>query len=399
MAIFDILLNRPLGALMYFLYNIFNNYAVAIFFFALVVKIILLPLGIKQQNNQIKMAKIRPKEMAIRGKYAGRTDSVTQQKMQQEIMAMHKTEGYNQLAGCLPLLVQLPVLFSLFRIIRNPLTFISRLDETVIEGIQEFIYRNIDKYSEVVPALGRIGEKFENIQQISIIEIFNNPVWFAEIKAGVEGLPADFQNIDYGFFGQMLTSPPSQAIFSVLILIPILNFATSFLQMRLQKKINSATQSQEVKGMKFMEYSMPLLIVWMAFSMEAALGLYWVFQSVLGMVQMIILAKLIPLPNITEEEYELARQQYGASPAKKKKKKKKPAAELEESDDAGEDGSDVPQESEEAEDGDPDPDAPVLKDDAAKKYISKTIPKGINPAVKNNYDKTGKKYKIKKRKK
>ena len=125
LAIFDIILNRPLGLLMNFLYGLFNNYAVAIFFFALVVKIITMPLGIYQQNSQIKMAKIRPKEQAIRGKYAGRTDSVTNQKMMAEIQEMYKAENHSPLGGCLPLLVQLPILIALYSIIRNPLTYVS----------------------------------------------------------------------------------------------------------------------------------------------------------------------------------------------------------------------------------------------------------------------------------
>jgi len=188
---------------------------------------------------------------------------------------------------------------------------------------------------------------------------------------------------------------------SILLLIPVLNFAASFLQMRLQKIINSATMGDQANsgGMKMMEYAMPLLIVWMSYSMYAALGLYWIFQSILGIAQMLVLAKIYPLPKITEEEYELARQQYGTG---KKKKKKKPVIETEARE--IEDDEDYNSDNDNNNDDDSSnnlPDIKSLKNAEIKdeKYISKTIPKGINSNVKNNYQKTGKKYTIKKRKK
>ena len=223
---------------------------------------------------------------------------------------------------------------------------------------------------------------------------------FAMIKDAVgDAFPTDIlQNLVNGFkfvgHSSLVYSPAEamQSGLNILILIPVLNFGASFLQMRLQKMVGAnpaAGDAATNKSMKFMEYAMPLLIVWMSYSMYAALGLYWIFQSLLGIAQMMVLAKVYPLPKITEEEYELARQQYGVA---KKKKKKKPEPDVIET---------------EAEDIDDDEDdnggsgvkslgEPEIKDE---KYISKTIPKGINENIKNNYKKTGKKYTIKKKKK
>ncbi|MCL2775691.1 MAG: hypothetical protein FWD71_20445, partial [Oscillospiraceae bacterium] len=119
-------------------------------------------------------------------------------------------------------------------------------------------------------------------------------------------------------------------------------------------------------------------------------------QSVLGIAQMLILAKLYPLPKISEEEYRLAEIQYGvASP---KKKKKKPAGELS-------DGSEpelietelLDSTKNKNENGDGEENKETAEED--KKYISKTIPQGVNPQIKNNYQKTGKKYTVKRRNK
>jgi len=368
--------------LMKFLYGVFGNYAIAIFFFALVVKIVLLPLGIQQQNSQIKMAKIKPKEQAIRSKYAGRTDNATQQKMQNEVMDMYKVENYSPMGGCLPMLVQLPIIFALYNIVRNPLTYISGFSGELMSSIKEVVFNLKDIFSVEVASLANVT-KFENIQQIDIIKVFSNPDWFSQIKSLVEGFPADFQHLDFSFLGQQLTRTPMEMGLSILLLIPVLNFAASFLQTRLSRKMNpAAAETANNKGMKIMEYTMPLMIVYMSYTWYSALGLYWIFQSILGIGQMFVLAKIKPIPKITEEEYELARQQYGTV---KKKKKKKPVLET------GEDGEiievediEITDDSDETESGD--------------KYISKDIPKGINPNVKNNYQKTGKKYKIKKKK-
>ena len=109
-SIWDII-NIPLGWIIKISYSLTHNYAVALFLFALILQIILFPLGIKQQKNSVKQASLRPKEMAIRKKYAGRTDKPTQQKLNQEIMELYQRENFNPMGGCLPLLIQLPILF------------------------------------------------------------------------------------------------------------------------------------------------------------------------------------------------------------------------------------------------------------------------------------------------
>ncbi|MBO5754907.1 MAG: membrane protein insertase YidC, partial [Clostridia bacterium] len=105
-----------------FLMRIFNqltgSYAIALLLFALVVKIVMLPLSIKQQKTQIRTAKLRPKLAAIEKKYAGRTDRKTLEKKQQEIMELQQKEGVSPLGGCLPLLIQLPIILILYGVVQ-----------------------------------------------------------------------------------------------------------------------------------------------------------------------------------------------------------------------------------------------------------------------------------------
>ena len=125
------LFNTLFGYVMKLCYSIsFSNYIVALFFFALIMQIVLFPLGIKQQKSSVLLSKIRPKENAIRNKYKGRNDRATQQKMNMEIQEMYKAEGYSPTAGCLPLLIQLPLILILFNIVQSPLTYTTDLNNS-----------------------------------------------------------------------------------------------------------------------------------------------------------------------------------------------------------------------------------------------------------------------------
>ena len=133
----DIPIITPLfGFVFKFLYGISQNYLLTLFLFAVIMKVVLLPFGIKQQKNSIRQAKLRPKEMAIRNKYKGRNDKATQQKMQEEIMKLYQEESFNPMSGCLPMLIQLPILFALYAVIINPLTHVASFDKTAINNIK-----------------------------------------------------------------------------------------------------------------------------------------------------------------------------------------------------------------------------------------------------------------------
>ena len=140
-----------------------NNYILAVFFFSLIVEIILFPLSIKQQKNSVKTASLRPKEQAIRKKYAGRTDKATQQKMSLEINEMYQKEGYNPMSGCLPLFIQLPVVIILYAIVRLPLTYSTKIaNEAKVELVnQSVVVGNSQK--DVLKALS-IGENNEDFK-------------------------------------------------------------------------------------------------------------------------------------------------------------------------------------------------------------------------------------------
>ena len=270
-----------------------GNYMLALLLFALLVKIILLPLSIMQQKNQIKGAKLRPKMMMIEKKYAGRNDQVTLQKKQAEMMELQKKEGYSAFSGCLPLLIQFPIIIILYRVIQKPLTYVSHLGSYLATIAEKIGFTASYKNSEI-ELISQIKQNMGLAQE-----------GFAE--AGGTGALADVLP-KMSFFGADLTMKPY--FWSILLLIPVLNFAFGVLTMKLSKKLNgnmaqmtAQTQDQKVSG-GIMEWMMPVFSLWFAFILPSALGVYWIYQSVLGIAQMLILAKVMPMPKYSQEELE-----------------------------------------------------------------------------------------------
>ncbi len=319
-SIFDILY-IPMGYIIRFCYQITHNYAIALLLLAIAVKLLLLPLGIKQQKGTIKQASLRPKEMAIRKKYAGRDDKPSQQKMQNEIMDLYQKENFNPMSGCLPLLIQFPILWALYQVINNPLRYICQLSSDVVNSLgtkilELFEQGSLQGLSESLVATLERGNAaaITGIDKVNILRAN-----FDLFAADLPGFSlADLPN--FHLFGNLdLSMKPEIA--SWLVIIPILSFLTTYLSMKLSRKFTYQPQQQGDAGlsMKIMDLTMPLFTLWIAFSVPAVIGVYWIYQNVLGTVQQIILAKTMPYPTFTEEELRQAEKEINGSSKKKKK--------------------------------------------------------------------------------
>lgn len=137
----------PFGFLLRESYNITHSYAIAILIFAVVIRLVLLPFGIKQQKGLISKAKLYPKELKIKNKYKGREDKVTQQKMQTELMELYQNENYSPLSGCLPLLLQLPIILILFYVVTAPVSYVfPQINDSAVYFVPE---RSDEAYNPV----------------------------------------------------------------------------------------------------------------------------------------------------------------------------------------------------------------------------------------------------------
>ena len=312
MGLMDII-NVPIGwALKFFSGICNNNYILAILLFSIVVEVLMtLIFGIKQQKNSIKQARLRPKEMAIRKKYAGRDDKPTQQKMTMEIQELYQKEGYNPMGGCLPLLIQFPLLIAMYTIVVNPLKYICGLNDEAVSQIATVLGVDLAK-NNTMGLLGGIIDKgyeaFAHVEGFSR-EIFDN---MPNLKAFGGALdlsitPKDCMNLE------SLKNPALWLVAAV----PVLTFLAYFFSMKITRKfsyqpMDSAQQAQMGCSNKVMDIVMPLFSVFIAFGVPAALGVYWIFKSILGVVSKVILYYAIPLPTFSEEDYKAAEKEVNA---------------------------------------------------------------------------------------
>ena len=288
-----------------------GSYAIALLIYALIFKIVFLPFAIKQQKNQIGMARLAPKIYFIKAKYRGRNDRVTQQKMQQEIMELQQKEGFSPFSGCLPMLIQLPLVIFLYNVIRYPLTHFAKVPET----LRNLVNNAINGQNATLDEIGLIAQ----IRDPKNLEIVQNTVY--------EGKNIlDYNIPDFTFLGQNLSDTPGFETFSWLVFIPFIAAIAQWFTMWVTKKVNAnpmtALQGQDQQtqmSMRIMDLVFPLMTLWMAFSFYGILGLYWIYQSIFAIIQTIIIAKVMPLPKFTEEEIKAmkkeARQQEKAQRA------------------------------------------------------------------------------------
>ncbi|MCQ2424612.1 MAG: YidC/Oxa1 family membrane protein insertase [Lachnospiraceae bacterium] len=306
------ILRVPISYIIRFCYKLVPNYAIALLLFAIIIKIILFPLSVKQQKNSVKQASLRPKEAAIRKRYAGRTDQVTQQKVQQEIMDLYQKEGFNQFAGCLPLLIQLPILLSLYQVVMNPLKYLCGLSATAINSITNKINQLAAAHTGNNIIEGRIlsesiMKKIEAGSQLTGIEQINAIRWLGEenFSAWLNGISLPKFNIGPIDLSPSPTISPKTGNEWLLLLLPVITFIVMFLSMKLTRKWAyqpiAETEDQQ-KSNLIMDLFMPALSTFILFGVPAVVGVYWLYQNFLGIFQSWLLKVIWPLPTFTDEE-------------------------------------------------------------------------------------------------
>ena len=329
-----------IGSFLGWLDSITGNYVWALFIFAIIVEIILLPFTIKQQQNSIKQAKLRPKEMAIRNKYKGRNDRATQLKVSEEIQAMYQKENYSPFSGCLQLVIQMPVILALYQVVINPLQHMLHVSKDAISVMQTYATSAIEE-----GGLGlTVNSQRGTIELISIIkekgiEFFSGVVEYANSVGSTKGFAISGQETydaflaiadkmpDFNFFGLNLAETPSFKNPSWLLIVPVVTFLAYFGSMKLNRKFtyqpttgDAQQDAQAGCSNKTMDIMMPLMSVWISTVVPAAIGVYWIFKSILGTVKQFIMSKAMPVPTFTEEDYKAAEKEYGGKPEKKKTK-------------------------------------------------------------------------------
>ena len=300
----------PFAWLVRLLYTLTGSYGVAIILFTLVIKLIMLPFQMKSKKSMIRMSRMNGKIQEIQKKYAN-----NQVKMQEEIQKFYAEEGVSPMSGCLWSFIPLPILLALYSIIRQPIThFMMISKETALGLLDKAAAAGVDISSLTMST--KNGLEFSSYGQIGLVKAITSQC--PEVAQGVDG----WMHLNYNFLGMDLTVTPWEAVknftFSAaiigLILIPILAGGFQLL-MSIYTMKNQPSQGANGASMKGMMYMMPLMSVYIGFIMPAALGVYWIAQSVFSLIQEVIMTKFF---NKKIEEEENAR--YEARQAERQKR-------------------------------------------------------------------------------
>ena len=278
----------PFGWLLGQFYNLLGNYLVAIAVFALLVKIVLLPSAISQQKSSAKQARLQPKLRRIQERYKGDKDA--QKKIQEEQQALYQREGFNPMnQGCLPLLIQFPIIIGLYGAVYKPLTYCLHIGESTITKLTELVNAYLEASGSKV-VTGRAVE-------ISVIDYLDK-IWNSALESGIGEKVLQsiklFGDKEFKIFGLQLSSNPSFKEANLLLLIPILSFLTSMassLVSYIRSKRTNPNQANNAT-MGCMTFGMPLFSLYFVTLFPAAIGIYWIINNVYSFIQVLLVGRI-----------------------------------------------------------------------------------------------------------
>ncbi len=270
---FGIIIVRPMGLILMAIWSLVHNYGLALILFTLVVKLILLPFMYKQKKSMKKMSLVQAESAAIQKRYAK-----NREKMNEEISALYEREGVSPMGSCALSFITLPIMMALYYAVRQPMKYMMGL--------------STDTMSKIAEAIGTTFDNSAISGQIELAKLVHEN-WDKVSGFASEGLV----NIDFNFLGLDLSATPQFTQLNALWLIPILSGGTallsSWIMRKMQNKANPAAQenasAQMNSTMNTMLIIMPLMSVWIAFTLPASMGVYWVVNNVFTCIQEVAL--------------------------------------------------------------------------------------------------------------
>lgn len=211
------------------------------------------------------------------------------------------------MGGCLPMLIQFPIIIALFNIVYNPLRYICGLSEEAITAVIAKV-NSFPEYADVVFNPKRNIDLMAAVKKIGP-EAFSGIEGFSDKITSVSDIP------DLTMFGGKidLAGIPSFTTPSWLLLIPVLTFVAYFFSMKINRKLMYQSPANDASmgcSNKVMDITMPLMSVFITFGVPAALGVYWIFKCAIGVLKQFILSLAMPLPKFTDEELKAAERDY-----------------------------------------------------------------------------------------
>jgi YidC/Oxa1 family membrane protein insertase len=287
----------PLGQFLYFIYNsmAFHNYGFAIIIFTVIIKLVLLPLTVKQYKSTAKMQEIQPEIQELQKKY--KNDKET---LNQELMLLYQKHKINPAGGCLPLLVQLPILFSLYWVIMQPLKFMLKIPVDKIYGkFNESKVLIENGLMQILNITERHGAEIHIIKNFDAGKASQllSPDLVERIKDIGRGF--HFLGIDLSqraTYNPSLLFGPEKWTYLPLLLFPIIGVITTYISSKMSMPPSNQTQkgdSQTAGMTNSMMYVGPIMTLIFSFQLPAGVVLYWISGYVFQIFQQLYINKYV----------------------------------------------------------------------------------------------------------
>ena len=307
-----------------------GNYGVAVIIFTIIIKAVLMPLTLKQQRSMLRMQKVQPLMNDLQKKYGNDKD-----KLNQEMMKLYKKYDVNPASGCLPMLIQLPILMMLYWVVKKPVVYIMGFGEgdvwRIVSAVTEWSDGSPEKMNMFLSMVG-----IDSIDKLTADAYKMFGQYEIQIARFLHAVPDVMNNhwitesgknyvvINFSFLGMDLSQTPNLGAFAGLFLgrinnldlstvllwsIPLLSGVSAYATSKISQAQNPTQQQTNENGepmansMKSMMIIMPFMSAWFAFTLPSAVGLHWIVSNIIAILQQLILAKIID-PGITEEQIE-----------------------------------------------------------------------------------------------
>ena len=341
---------QPFAWLLLFFYNLFNSYGLALILFGVVIKLVLFPVTLKSKKSMIQTTMLSSKMQQLQKQYGK-----DKERYNLEVQKLYQREKVNPMGGCLWSLIPMVVLIALFGIIREPLTYFMHLSVEQIQALAAQLdwetvsvangwlsQSAMDKLREQL-ADGKITSLFQHnvgYNQMYLVSMINSEN-LASLQSFLNGQFAGAGDnlfvMNFQFLGLDLSKIPTWKFWAGgvspsslgLFVLPIASTAVSYLSMKVSMATNQMNSGTENKQMdqtnKMMMWMMPLMSLWIGFTVPAGLSVYWISQYFMQMIQEVICGKML------KKDYEAAREAAAKRDAEEKaeEKRRKEEARLE----------------------------------------------------------------------
>lgn len=287
------------GYILNFIYDFVNNYGLAIILFSILIKLILLPISIKQQKTMKKTAKIQGKVKELQEKY--KNDQV---KMNQEMMDLYKKEKMNPFSGCFSAIIQIVLLFAMFGLVRSPLTYMLKIDNNVLQKTENYIQKENFAISQSYPQISVL--KYVSNNKDKVIEIDGENEEKEKINLNDLYINMEFLGLDLSNIPQENWNNPTVYI------IPALYVITSMISMKITTNMNTKNNKKDskegeedgkeketspedmaVQMNKSMSWFMPIMAVSISIIAPLGLALYWLVNNILMIIERLIINRFV----------------------------------------------------------------------------------------------------------